>query len=239
MISLLKATGGPGSIPFFLVALAIGLLAIYVWPRRRRLGHVWIATLCAVYLVLALPVTAQAIADAFPAVSDRHDAIAQPLSLLIILDGDNRRGRVRRAQEIIASDRPGRVSVLGDEWILDALADAGVSPKSYHLDGRAGNTLQQMQQVARMASELPPGQQAGVITSRLQAPRAAALAGALASPVVVLPAPVDAEPATTGMWRFVPSYAALRVSRDALYEHAALWWYARQGWIRSRQPAHR
>ena len=33
------------------------------------------------------------------------------------------------------------------------------------------------------------------------------------------------------MW--VPSYSALRVSRDALYELAALEYYERRGWISS------
>jgi uncharacterized SAM-binding protein YcdF (DUF218 family) len=239
VIPLIKATGGPGSIPFLLVAVALGLFVIYVWPRRRRLGQAWIAILCAAYLLLAVPVTAHKIADALPGGPNPRAEITQPLAHLIILDGDNRRGRVRRAQEILASARPPHVWVLGDEWILDALAEAGVSPEFYRLEGGAGNTLEQMHQVARIASELPSGQLAGVITSRLQAARAAGVAGALSIPVTVIAAPVDVEPPRTGAWRFLPTYAALRVSRDALYEHAALWWYARQGWIRSPQPADR
>jgi hypothetical protein len=50
-------------------------------------------------------------------------------------------------------------------------------------------------------------------------------------PTVLIASPVDTEPATSGWWLFVPSYYALRVSRDAIYEHAALAYYARKGWI--------
>jgi hypothetical protein len=231
VISLLKATGGPGSIAFLILAILLGLGIIYVWPKRRRLGALWIIAVSACYLVLGLPVVARTIADHLPRMPARDGN--RPISVLIILDGDNRRGRVRLAQEIMASDRPAHVWALGDEWLLDALAEGGVSPASYRLDGRAGNTLQQMHQIARLLAETTPGQAAAVVASRLQAPRVAALAEALAIPVIVLAAPVDAEPPAIGIRRFLPAYTALRISRDALYEHAALWWYARQGWIRS------
>jgi len=233
VISLLKATGGPGSIPFLAVSILLGLAIIYVWPRRRRLGALWILTVCAGYLILGLPIVAMAIGDRLPGVAPARDA-QRPIAALIILDGDNRRGRVRTAQQVIASDRPAQVWVLGDEWILEAMAEAGLPPDSYRLEGRAANTLEQMRQVARVAASAPAGQLTAVVASRLQAPRVQALAEALSIPIAVISAPVDVEPASTGIRRFLPAYAALRVSRDALYEHAALWWYARQGSIRSR-----
>ena len=229
MLSLLKATGGPGSIPFFVLAIAIGLFVIYIWPKRRRLGLVWILGVTAIYAVLALPVTAHAIADGLPAVA-RVDTSGSPIPLLIVLDGDNRRGRARVAQQIVASNRPEAIWVLGSSWMIDPLLQAGVPDGAARHDPTAANTLEQMQQVATMAADVAPGRTV-VIASRLQAPRVVALAAAFGTAPDIVPAPVDDEPPSSGLWRFIPRYIALRLSRDALYEHAALWWYARQGWI--------
>jgi hypothetical protein len=70
-----------------------------------------------------------------------------------------------------------------------------------------------------------------VVASRLQAPRVWALARAMGLGILVMPSPVDDEPAASGLRAFVPSYLALRVSRDAIYEHVALAYYRWQGWI--------
>jgi hypothetical protein len=235
-VSLLKATGGPGSIPFLILAILLGLGVIYVWPKRRRLGTLWIVAVSVAYLILALPVVSTAIAGRLPGIASAA-GIQRPFSTLIILDGDNRRGRARLAQDIVAADRPGVIWVLGDEWIIDPLREAGVAEHLFRYDGTAATTLEQIHQVRRIASEAPG--RTALIASRLQAPRVAALIDVFAIPAAVVAAPVDAEPPTSGVWRFIPRYIALRVSRDALYEHAALWWYARQGRIRSPQPTER
>jgi hypothetical protein len=70
-----------------------------------------------------------------------------------------------------------------------------------------------------------------VIVSRLQAARMAGLLERAHLLIRLIESPVDVEPATTGALTFVPTYFALRLSRDALYEHAALWYYRRHGWI--------
>ena len=229
MISLLKATGGPGSIPFLILAIAIGLIVTFVWPRKRRLGAIWMIGVCAVYAVLALPVTAHGIANSLPSLSNRA-AAAAPVALLIVLDGDNRRGRARVAQHLIAANQPPAVWVLGSSWMIDPLLQAGVPDMVARHDPSAANTFFQMRQVAEMSAQIAPGRTV-VIASRLQVPRVAALAATLDTDPEIVAAPVDDEPPTQGWRRFVPSYIALRLSRDALYEHAALRWYAHQGWI--------
>jgi uncharacterized SAM-binding protein YcdF (DUF218 family) len=229
VISLLKATGGPGSIPFFILAIAIGLIVIYAWPRRRRLGLMWVTGVSVVYAIMALPVTAQAIANSLPSISSR-EASASPIALLVVLDGDNRRGRARIAQHIVAANQPDAIWVLGSSWMIDPLLEAGVPDMVARHNPSAANTRDQMQQVAAMSAKVAPGRTV-VLASRLQAPRVAALAMAFGTDPDIVPTPVDDEPPTHGWRRFLPSYIALRLSRDALYEHAALWWYARQGWI--------
>jgi uncharacterized SAM-binding protein YcdF (DUF218 family) len=70
-----------------------------------------------------------------------------------------------------------------------------------------------------------------VIASRLQMPRVAALAHSEGLDVTLIPSPTDTEPPTAGFRVFVPSYTALGVSRDALYEHAALAYYRWRDWV--------
>ena len=72
---------------------------------------------------------------------------------------------------------------------------------------------------------------AAVIVSRLQAARTRGLADRLGLDVLVIPAPVDSEPPSAGARRWLPSYAGLLMSRDALYEMVALAHYRRNGWI--------
>jgi len=54
------------------------------------------------------------------------------------------------------------------------------------------------------------------------------LAGQAGLNLPVLAAPLDEDLPTAGLSRFVPSFAALAVTRDAIYELAALRYYARK-----------
>ena len=76
------------------------------------------------------------------------------------------------------------------------------------------------------------GQQCGHrVTQRLQLPRVHALLRMRHLSPLQLAAPADWEPADRGLRAILPTYYALRISRDALYEHMALWYYRRKGWI--------
>ena len=220
MIDLLKLLGAPGSIPFLAISIVLGVVLLRFTRRFRRVGMVWLAVISTGYFVLALPIVGHAVADRLP-----HVRTARPdrIATLVVLDGDNRRGRVRELQRVLESDRPATVWVLGDRWILDALKEAGVSSSTFRHDETARTTLTQIDQVEHIAR-----QNAGataVIASRLQAPRIIGLIQARGISVTVLPSAVDDEPPTSGPGRFIPSYIALRLSRDAIYEHAALGYY--------------
>jgi hypothetical protein len=220
VIDVLKFVGSPGSIPFLVVSVLLAVVLLRFTRRYRRLGAALLAAVAGAYVVLALPVVSHAIANRLPDVPvKRPDRI----ETVIVLDGDNRRGRVRELQHILESGRPMTVWVLGDRWILDALNEAGVSGPRFRYDDRARTTKAQIQQVESIAKDSPAT--TAVIASRLQAPRVAALITATRSSVTVLPSAVDAEPPTHGVERFIPTYIALRLSRDAIYEHAALAYY--------------
>ena len=97
------------------------------------------------------------------------------------------------------------------------------------LETDATTTREQIAQLARIV-EAGPGRPA-LVASRLQMARVAALVRVAGLEVTLISSPIDDEPPTSGLQRFVPMYIALRVSRDALYEHVALAYYAWRGWI--------
>jgi uncharacterized SAM-binding protein YcdF (DUF218 family) len=228
MLSLFKAIGAPGSVPFLALCLAAGLIVIYLWPRNRALGRTWLLGVWCGYVLLSLPWIANTIANRLPPLAAQ--SARRPLDVLIVLDGDNWLGRVRQAGEAFSVASPRVVWLLGDAGLLDSLQEAGIPrTRIVHASGEP-TTRDQMTRVRALMAVEQPGPSA-VIASRLQMPRVAALAQALDLHVALIPSPLDREPPTSGAWRFIPTYTALRVSQDALYEHAALAYYRWHGWI--------
>jgi uncharacterized SAM-binding protein YcdF (DUF218 family) len=232
LTTVLKTIGPPGSVPFIVFCILIGIALAYVWPRSRRLSRTWLWVVFVAHTVLALPVVANTIAAGLPPVEVTDPAALRNLDTLFVLDGDNRRGRVRSAaQAASASPRAAVVILGGEDWLLDALAAAGVPSTRISHEYQPADTRQQMAAVQRSAAQTPRAHTA-LVASRLQMPRVAGLVRTAGLSCALVASPIDTEPATSGWRLFVPSYYALRVSRDAIYEHAALAYYARQGWIR-------
>ena len=211
----------------FGAAFLLGLVLL-VWPKTRRFAKRWLLWVTGVYVVFGLPVVANAIAGTLP--KPAHSAPTQPVRALIILDGDNRRGRLREALTVLRRDDPPTVWILGDEWFLDELEAEGYPRDRFLHETETTNTREQMQWVARFAAD-HPGTEPVLVVSRLQTPRVVGLARAAGTDATIVSSPIDDEPPTAGWRLFVPSYVALRTSRDALYEHCALWWYWWKGWI--------
>lgn len=227
-MDFLKALGS--TVPLWLTLLVLVLtgMALFVWPRTRRFARHWLLWVTGTYLVFGLPVVANAIARHLPSAPTAADA--RPISTLVVLDGDNRRGRLAELVRILRTDSPDVVWILGDEWYAEELKVLGIGRTSFQLNVDHANTRDQMAWVAGFIVD-HPGVRPTLVVSRLQAPRVAALAEAAHLDVIVIAAPVDDEPAASGWRAWVPSYFALRVSRDALYEHAAIWWYRWNEWI--------
>ena len=230
-MDIVKQIGPPGSIGFLLVCLFFGVLVAFVWPRSRRLAKHWLLWVSGVYLVLGLPVVANAIVNALPAVAPVADDPAR-VRTLIVFDGDNRRGRLEETLRFLRAHPGVSFWVLGEEWLVEELIRAGYPRRSFGQEKQSRNTRDQMAWVERFLSENPEAQPA-IIASVVQMPRVAALARAAMLQVTLVASPLDDEPPRTGWRRFIPAYAALRASRDAIYEHAALAYYRRQGWISS------
>lgn len=225
-LGIVKAVGGPGSIGFLAVNCAVALAIIRLSPRRRRLGRAWLLVVFVIYVVLSVPLVANAIGNRL---QPAHEPTIGDVDVVVLFDGDNRVGRVRTVARWWSTHRNGLLLVSGEDWLIEHLEQAGVPPRRIVHDGMAKTTQQQMLITERFLRERHL-HRAAIVVSRLQAPRVVALARASGAPVTIIGAPVDIEPATSGYRVWVPAYAALRVSRDALYEHAALRYYEWRGW---------
>jgi uncharacterized SAM-binding protein YcdF (DUF218 family) len=230
--TLLKQAATPGSIGFLLAGLGFSLVLRYLWPRNRRLAHTWLTIVAGVYLIMSLPWVANALSDGLPQIQSPDSRSLGAIETLVVFDGDNRLGRVRETERVYAAARPKVVQVLGARWLVRALERTGIPPSAIAQDARPSTTREQMIWMVHRFPRDEAGDVA-VIASRLQMPRVAALAKAAGVPLILFASPVDDEPPTAGIRLFLPTYTALRVSRDALYEHAALAYYARRGWIKT------
>jgi DUF218 domain len=227
---LLKSLGAPGSIPFLVLACLIGVALLFLRPQAKRAARVWLASVFGLYGVLSVPAVASLIAGRLPPVPPQPGLQGTRLDTLIVFDGDNRRGRVSESKRLVDLTHPERVWLLGNAWMYDALWHAGVPYNDIRLDSNPPNTRAQVAWVEGFFAAHPRAR-AALVASRLQMPRVAALLTAAHVPVVLAPSPIDREPSSSGWMRWVPSYYALRVSRDALYEHAAIRYYRWKGWI--------
>ena len=220
----------PGSLAFLAAGCTVGLFLIYIWPKHRRLGRLWLIGLYVVYVVLGLPILSNAIAARLPTLaSSPIDTEARRVQAVIVLGGDNAVGRVRETVRIHRRYSPDVIVVSGEDWLVERLVEAGVPPDRLRQEAESGTTREQIDFVAEYAARLKG--RIALIASRLQMPRVEALVRTRKLDVTLAASPVDVEPPLTGASTWVPTYAGLRVSRDAMYELAALAYYRRQGWI--------
>jgi len=240
ILRAIKSIGGPGSVGFFLFSAGIGL-ALMIPRRTRRWGRLLVVLVTVCYLVLSIPAASHSLAALAGSADYQAASITGALDNLFVLEGDNNTARAILAAKVAAETRPKKVWALGGKMLRDALIAAGY-PASLlpDVEGRPGDspawngsartTREQMLLVGRLMQETS-NKRAAVIVSRLQATRTRGLADRLGLDVVVIPTPVDNEPPASGARRWLPSFSALVLSRDALYEVLALAYYRRNGWI--------
>jgi uncharacterized SAM-binding protein YcdF (DUF218 family) len=228
MRDALKWIGAPGSVGFLAAGVILGVVMRYVWPRHTGLARLWLFGLGCTYLVLALPPVAHELGDSLGRIAPH--SILHRSDVVILLDGDNPYGRIRATR--LAHDwwRSTPVIVLGPDWIVSELVERGVPPNQVHSEAGPATTLEQLEWIrAYLAAR--PGGSATLVASRLQIPRVAALVDRMGLDVQLIPSYVDGEPPRRGLRQLIPSYRALRLARDAVYEHAALIYYRHRGWI--------
>lgn len=230
LLAPFKFIGTTGSLTFLAICVGLGILVWWWRPRWRRAAVVWIGSVTAIHVMLSLPVVALTIVAWLPPGVPAGSGPVTALDRLVVLDGDNRRGRLQVAIDTNAAASPREIWILGEWWLFENLIHAGVPrPRLIH-DEASPTTREQVQQIANLI-RARPGRTA-LIASRLQMPRVAALVRAAAIDVTLIPSPIDDEPAARGVKHFLPSYYAFRTSRDAIYELFAVAYYRREGWMK-------
>jgi uncharacterized SAM-binding protein YcdF (DUF218 family) len=229
-LELLKHIGGPGSIGFVALASILAILVIRLSPRHRVLARAWLLAVYAAYIILSIPVVAQGIARPFLISDAGQQAVSTGMDTLVVFDGDNRVGRLDEAVRLWQQRRPRVVVVSGEQWLIGRLVERGIPPQVLVRESSSANTREQIEYVKQYMHD-HASDRVAIVVSRLQRPRTAALVRRAQLRIMLFGAPVDKEPATRGWRRFVPAYAALRVSRDALYERVAIYYYRSRGWI--------
>jgi uncharacterized SAM-binding protein YcdF (DUF218 family) len=228
--TFLKQALTPGSPPF----LAATVLAVWFvrrrYPDRPRLGQACLLAVAVFYVLISSPIVARAVGDRLVPPSVNASEQAGPIDSIITLDGDNRRGRLAETLRLWRTGHPSKVIVLGGTWLVDGLRAGGMPHTLIQQNAGPGTTREQMAWVERYGSSNPHARVV-LIASRLQAPRVRGLMKMAGLPATLVAAPVDVEPPRSGIRLAVPSYTALRVTRDALYEHAAYAYYQYRGWI--------
>jgi uncharacterized SAM-binding protein YcdF (DUF218 family) len=234
VINIAKMIGAPGSLGFLAAACVAGGLFSWVWPERRWLAVAWLLAIGLVYLILASPLAAQSIAESLPRVPCCDVSSVRRVNQLFVLGGDNETGRVAETITVWRALKPRVVILLADEAFAQRVAEAGV-PRSRIRHNNAPETTRA--QIEWIAAEVRshPADASALIASRVQMPRVVQLTRRYGFNVLFLSSPLDHEPSMTGIWSLIPTYAALEVSRDALYERAALTYYRSRGWI-ATQP---
>jgi len=229
-IGIAKIIGGPGSLGFFAVSCCVGLLLSYGWPKRPPVGRAWLLGTSLIYIVLGFPVVAHSIAGSLPPVTAANLTTVGKLDELIVLGGDNEEGRVAEAVDAWQALKPDVVLVLGDEMLARRLNGAGIPAARIRRNDAPATTRAQMEWVAAELRARPV-RAGALVASRLQMPRVIAVARMYGLHLLYLASPLDHDPAMSGVWSLIPSYEALQLSRDALYECAALGYYRSRGWI--------
>lgn len=229
-LGIAKIVGGPGSLGLLVVACAVGVALLYVWPKHKMVGRAWLLVTLLVYVILGCPFVARAIADSLPPAPSADLSSIRNVDELVVLGGDNEDGRVMATLNAWRTRTPGVVVVLGEQMFAQRIVDAGIPAARIRQDDGPRTTRAQIDWVKTERRAHPAGT-AALIASRLQMPRVMELARMNGLDLLFLCSPLDHDPAADGIRAFLPSYGALEVSRDALYERAALAYYRSRGWI--------
>ena len=226
LVELTKLSGGPGSLRLLLILLAAGLAVVVALPRWRRAAVAGLATLGLAYVLMAMPAVADLTVHALPASMPAADADIRGIQTLFFFDGDNQFGRVREFERINRLAQPKRIYMLGRLSVYKDLRLMGIPSRQIEHDETLNNTSDQIRRTVNVMASGGAGR-AAILASCLQAPRVRLLAGQAGLNLPVLAAPLDEDLPKAGLSRFVPSLAALAVTRDAIYELAALRYYTR------------
>jgi uncharacterized SAM-binding protein YcdF (DUF218 family) len=216
-----------GTTRLFVVVAAVGAILLWAGGGYRRLGALITTLMIGSYVVLSLPWTA----DRLSGELTRFDRLRDPGQAqgadLLVLGGDREDERILEALRLDRLLHPRRIFVSGNMGLRELLVEAGVRPDRIILETNGKTTREQAIDVADMLQAFGT-KRVVLVASVVHMPRALAAfraVGVDAIPSVSASWPID------GLARFWPAANARRLSRDAIYELAALRYYRRRGWL--------
>ncbi len=250
----------PGSIPFLLLAMAVGVATLYVGPRTRKWGRIWLTVLLGCYWLMSTSIGTNWLEDWIdggyaPLVA--AEATADIEAIVVLSGGGNtfRNGVYEintpgphtafRTLEAIRLHNmmPDALIILsggiGDpeglarpesEIMHTELVHAGVPELRMTLETNSRNTQEQAINVGAMLRERDI-EGFVLVTSAAHMHRAL---GAFSAQGLA-PIPSVASIASTGMpesrWPWLPSQGFLSRSRAVMRETLAIVYYRQQGWL--------
>ena len=254
----------PGSIPFMLLAMAAGVVALYVGPRTRKWGRIWLTALLGCYWLMSTSAGAGWLEDRVdggyePLVGT--DAAADIEAIVVLSGGGNtfrnsvheintpgphtafRTLEAIRLHNMLPEARLIISGGIGDpqglarpesEIMRRELLLAGVPNEFMVLETSSRNTQEQAINVAAILRERDIE---GFVLVTSAAHMRRALATFRAQGLAAVPS--VANTASIGMpaprWAWLPSAEALYRSRSAMRETLAILYYRQQGWL-EQQP---
>jgi uncharacterized SAM-binding protein YcdF (DUF218 family) len=194
----------PGTAAFFIASAGVCLILLR-WQRTpRRVAMLGAVALVVLYFGMSLPWVAAHMAAPLRRFGPLADAGAARGALVVC------------------------VVVAGPATLRDALVDGGIPMDRVIVDSGGTTTHEQLANVVGILRGRGFGRLV-LVASEIHMPRALATAEALG---------LDAVPSASatrriaGRPRFWPTSDALRLSRESLYEYAALWYYGARGWMK-------
>ncbi len=251
----------PGSVPFLLLGMTIGVVLLLMDDTRRARGRGLLAALAILYWVLSLPFTAagleKILADGYAPIAEASEA--EGAHVVVILSGggvtftapsgsidvvsDATAYRVLEAERLYQLlDRPLLVLSGGpppiiegasaeSESMRDLLEGRGVPADQILIETDSGNTREQAIVVSQLLAERQV-QDFVLVTSPIHMRRALGVFTAVGlHPVPSVSADARSRSNSTPM--FLPSEEGLRRSQAAFREVLALLYYQVRGWMRA------
>jgi uncharacterized SAM-binding protein YcdF (DUF218 family) len=255
-----KAALVPGSVPFLLIGLAVGVALLHR-PMRAHWGRRWLTALLIGYVALSLPAVSTALEEGLhpPYAALASAAEARGATAIVVLgngavtygtpglalDMMTRRTafnvlegarlyRLLNAPVFVSGGIPdGGVNRRSEADIMrDAFVALGVPADRLVLETRSGNT---QEQAANLAPLLASHQRFVLVTTPLHLRRTLTLFEAKGLRPVPSPSAITYREPDTGRWGlFVPDRNALRGSELIMYEYLALAYGRSRGWLGAR-----
>jgi uncharacterized SAM-binding protein YcdF (DUF218 family) len=227
ILDLLKFLA-PGTSGFFVVVAGAAVLLSRWSGRPRGYAVALLVGLLGSYGAMSLPWTAARVSKHLLTHGPLPNIqAARGAAVVVVLTGDSERARVIEALRLNVLLRPQWVIVGGTERMREEIADGGVPRDRIIVEGGGLNTREQLINVTRIVRARQIDRIV-LVVSAIHMPRTLAAARVLGLDVVPSASPTRQ---IAGMPPFWPAYNALRLTRESVYEDAAMFYYRLRGWV--------